>query len=671
MKMEGERSHRSGSELFVCFTSRPSSSSSSSSMKLASKSILSPGRTDTKFREAPSRRLKSNGSVKGQSSPMFPTGRKKASGFETQEPSSPKVTCIGQVRVKTKQGGRRARARQAGEVSFRGSSKREREQHDCLPHRNQKWAHLFGFKREVSLNICEALRTFGAEFNCFIPCGGGGGATNNGGSESNVQAVKEKEDGAASACGAVFAKWLMVLQESDEKRLPLSEAEVGSEKRRLILADQGEEELEERREVNKVEVEEDDDEAEEEEPTIAVPPRNALLLMRCRSEPLRMSALANRFWDSPVAGEEEHRHESEEEDDEEEEADDEEEDEEEEEEEGVAVTDEVATQEVLLQTLEEEEEEAGLCEFMGLVESKIQSLLQDKEDAAEISAEKEEAAEISAERSSEEHEIQAPERNCTSDDHGANTQETEEGEIDITEAIKEDLKLEEPELAPEEEEPRSPSNEQETAAVVEESNEQETSAVVEEEEREEAISIENAGEAAEEEEAKETEGLEEVARETECSSLEDKYEPEPVAEKPLPQCLLLMMCEPKLSMEVSKETWVCSTDFLHHRPPPPLPPPQPKPQTQIDPTSNGDRIERVSTDEEREKTPCETTVASMAKAIEQKLINAYEPFVLTRCKSEPMRSSARLAPEACFWKTRNLDRATGPVLGVGAAGMGF
>ncbi|KAG6437374.1 hypothetical protein SASPL_102289 [Salvia splendens] len=30
----------------------------------------------------------------------------------------------------------------------------------------------------------------------------------------------------------------------------------------------------------------------------------------------------------------------------------------------------------------------------------------------------------------------------------------------------------------------------------------------------------------------------------------------------LPECLLLMMSEPKLSMEVSKETWVCSTDFI-------------------------------------------------------------------------------------------------------------
>lgn len=116
------------SELFVCFTSRLSSSSS---MKLSSsKSILSPARA----RDAPppaqislssslSRRLRSNGSLKGgQASPMFPSSGKKrgSAGFENPEPSSPKVTCIGQVRVKTKKQGKRLRtgSKRKGEVSF-------------------------------------------------------------------------------------------------------------------------------------------------------------------------------------------------------------------------------------------------------------------------------------------------------------------------------------------------------------------------------------------------------------------------------------------------------------------------------------------------------------------------------------------------------------------------
>lgn len=113
--METEKHHRttsnnsSTSELFVCFTSRLSSSS----MKLSSKSILSPSRSrdqpQISLSSSLSRRLKSNGSMKGgQASPMFPTGgKKRGCGFENPEPSSPKVTCIGQVRVRQRNKGRK------------------------------------------------------------------------------------------------------------------------------------------------------------------------------------------------------------------------------------------------------------------------------------------------------------------------------------------------------------------------------------------------------------------------------------------------------------------------------------------------------------------------------------------------------------------------------------
>ncbi|KAF2286066.1 hypothetical protein GH714_010142 [Hevea brasiliensis] len=66
---------------------------------------------------------------------------------------------------------------------------------------------------------------------------------------------------------------------------------------------------------------------------------------------------------------------------------------------------------------------------------------------------------------------------------------------------------------------------------------------------------------------------------------------------------------------------------------------------------------------------------SMSTAIEQKLVGTmvYEPFVLTRCKSEPMRSAANLAPapEACFWKNRKLEPHLPARIGVGAAGVGY
>ena len=145
MESYRERPHRSTSsssstsELFVCFTSRLSSSS----MKLSSKSILSPSRSrdppQISLSSSLSRRLRSNGSIKGgggggQASPMFPTGgggkRRGGCGFENPEPSSPKVTCIGQVRVKTKKQGKkmRARSKRRGEASFRKGEQHQQQQ---------------------------------------------------------------------------------------------------------------------------------------------------------------------------------------------------------------------------------------------------------------------------------------------------------------------------------------------------------------------------------------------------------------------------------------------------------------------------------------------------------------------------------------------------------------
>nr|XP_012569403.1 uncharacterized protein LOC101488954 isoform X2 [Cicer arietinum]XP_012569404.1 uncharacterized protein LOC101488954 isoform X1 [Cicer arietinum] len=72
-------------------------------MKLTSKSISSPARTD-KFPPPLMRFLRSNAgsrSRRSRSSPMFVLRKKNnTTNIETQEPSSPKVTCMGQVRAK-------------------------------------------------------------------------------------------------------------------------------------------------------------------------------------------------------------------------------------------------------------------------------------------------------------------------------------------------------------------------------------------------------------------------------------------------------------------------------------------------------------------------------------------------------------------------------------------
>ncbi|KAB1203059.1 hypothetical protein CJ030_MR8G023482 [Morella rubra] len=45
-------------------------------------------------------------------------------------------------------------------------------------------------------------------------------------------------------------------------------------------------------------------EEEEARVSICIPPKNALLLMRCRSDPVKMTALTNKFWGPPVQKEE-------------------------------------------------------------------------------------------------------------------------------------------------------------------------------------------------------------------------------------------------------------------------------------------------------------------------------------------------------------------------------
>ncbi|GKA23225.1 hypothetical protein Tco_0709187 [Tanacetum coccineum] len=160
-------------------------------------------------------------------------------------------------------------------------------------------------------------------------------------------------------------------------------------------------------------------------------------------------------------------------------------------------------------------------------------------------------------------------------------------------------------------------------------------------------------------------------------------------EKTLPECLLMMMYEPKLSMEVSKETWVCSQDFIRRNPSRKKPPPAPAPPTltaaEIESNSGGfttiNDILRVADGgfpaalPQPARSSCSLPVApSMATVLGQKLADAvgYEPFVLTRCKSEPMKTAAaKLLPESCVWENRKLDRLSRASFGFGSARLGF
>ncbi|KMZ56436.1 hypothetical protein ZOSMA_95G00310 [Zostera marina] len=118
----------------------------------------------------------------------------------------------------------------------------------------------------------------------------------------------------------------------------------------------------------------------------------------------------------------------------------------------------------------------------------------------------------------------------------------------------------------------------------------------------------------------------------------------------LPDCLLLMMYEPKLSMEVSKETWVCSADFVRWQP-------QRRRQQQQQQKNHSQvsalAIKDAEAPQGEDKKPVtelttdsltSTTVIpskqQLSHKAEAEMAVATVPFVLTRCKSEPTRLSS-------------------------------
>ncbi|KAK1276739.1 hypothetical protein QJS04_geneDACA010918 [Acorus gramineus] len=618
--MEGERGHHHRSELFICFTSRPPS------LKTSSKSTIR-GRPDkptssSSLSTSLSRRLRSNGSIKGGQSPMFPasvssTQRKKGGAFEAPEPSSPKVTCIGQVRVKTMKKNHhhnnhlRSRSRRrGGEVSFRKGEMVETTT-ECLPSRNQRWVHL-------PLSVCEALRAFEAEISCLFPsCGGGGGERRGlcGFGRERGEKKKRKRRGfwvGGGSCGAALARWLMVVEE-EEKRVE----EMGVVVRRREEEDVVEL-VEEEGMVELVEVVGDGEE-EEKRVSICIPPRNALLLMRCRSDPWKMSALTSKFWGSPeevlVGGDDD-----EDDDDVDDDDGDDEEEEEEEEEKEMERLEEVENPD--LAVLEEAVEEGrdGGKEEEVLVEAIGE--LKNPQEKEEIKPSIDEISGGEEERVAEE------------ETQSGSSAEVEEG-------------LKNPRGGEEDEEAKMRDGAPFPEVQETHQSSQAEAATQTEQDIEKAPPFHEDPLEAEAEEAKEARAGEEEPVQPpphDQTKTDEKRGAMP------PECLLLMMCEPKLSMEVSKETWVETADFL--RPRPRLPP------VNKEPTENPISAAPAPP-------PPAPPPSSMATAVEQRLVSAsaHEPFVLTRCKSEPMRSSAKLAPQACFWKARHRP--------IGAAGLGF
>ncbi|XP_015164603.1 pinin-like [Solanum tuberosum] len=667
-------SNSTTSELFICFTSRLSSSSSSSSMKF-SKSILSPGRARDGPLSLPtslSRRLRANGSLKGgQASPMFPaTGKKRGSGFENPEPTSPKVTCIGQVRVKTKKKVKQTRSLSkrrsgSGEVSFRkieqateafsqtddrlllrnqrysqGNSSVHYQQQECVSHRNQRWVHL-------PLTICEALRAFGAEFSCLFPCRSSCFSTN-----EREKEEKGGENNEHRSCGAVFARWLVAVQDGEGGKRRDIELVVASgeeerteeeeEARRSIMRSSRRhvfEDIEFKDEIVEMENGGGNGEKDEEEDAVELEKFGEIKRMEIvdcqKCEPSNEVEATEKLCKLP--GE--------------------------------------ARLSVDLNEMEENPEET---EVMEIEEER-------KHETCELAAKMEEEHDqiecfVAEDEEYLEQSVQLVNHMEDNEEIGNNhvEEEGEKGTISLRLSLSESsnrrsIKIEDEELELVTEE-----------AALEEEEERFKSTVMREIEEilmQGNIEMNSTTPQQESEQEEQVQNDEQIEEE---KQIEQPKEPEnEEKESVLPECLLLMMCEPKLSMEVSKETWVCRRDFLrwlperkqHAKPPKKeIPEEQPKRRRSTDTKPTEHRNKHLLQPPRSSCSLPAATGMSMTTMIEQKLVNAaaYEPFVLTRCKSEPMRTAAaKLTPENCCWKNRKIEPHRPATFGVGAAGVGF
>ncbi|KAM7251715.1 hypothetical protein ACFE04_023598 [Oxalis oulophora] len=623
--------------------------------------------------------------------------KKRASGggFENPEPSSPKVSCIGQVRVKTKiKQARKNRTQTRSKSCRRNLSFRKLDgdfeipnyqfqQQEGFADRNQRWVHF-------PATIC---RAFGAEFNCFLPCKSFSCMANNN-NNNNESGKDEKINGSDTV-----ARWLVTLQ--DEGAEKIEEDVISSTHRRHVFEEL---DIENFLHENNNTVLGNDDDA-----VCIVPPKNALLLMRFRSDPVKMETLANKVWDCSQEGDFDGKND------------------------GVK---EEGKRGFFSSARNSISEEYG--------HRKVEIFMDRKEGCGELASKEDSVEEQESSDPIKEDDLcnALNESVAFGDDEKDNDkavyEEQVEEEIELSGyASNGDVMVDQLNLGNQENETENGCDE---VVVIRENEiaaeEESTEAVLVKQEEIEigfedlgkvecssssvSIEAENASELLGEEhklkkeELFEESGIEAVAVVVAKESLDEVPEsPEETDERSeleldqkmqepektisgseqtkqnaVPDCLMLMMREPKLSMEVSKETWICSSDFIRC-----LPERRPKLKT-LDKTEslgrdhkhepekrpNIDPKPSINLQLQPPRSSCSFPVAPPLKVIPNRGSESttagsrtYELIELPRCKSEPRWSAAKLGPEACFWKNRKLEPhcPAATLGGVGAARLGF
>lgn len=244
-------------DLLVCFPSR-------AHLTLMPKPICSPGRPpEPNKRHHNNHHLKKSSTNRGggQGSPLL-WAKTKPMGSEIAEPTSPKVTCAGQIKVRPKTPAcRNWQSVMMEEIEKIHNHNNKEKQKIKRP----SWARSLSFKKEA-MQFLACMR--GARFDlCCFGTFHGSNITpeeeedeyEDEGCREN-QAVKAESDSETSR--TVFSKWFMVLQGNQSNKVHKED----TKDKDMVATSDG-------------------STAEAEEHT--VPPPNALLLMRCRSAPVK------------------------------------------------------------------------------------------------------------------------------------------------------------------------------------------------------------------------------------------------------------------------------------------------------------------------------------------------------------------------------------------------
>ncbi|KAL1310053.1 hypothetical protein HN51_052734 [Arachis hypogaea] len=242
-------------DLLVCFPSR-------SHLPLMPKPICSPARPSDHNKRRHHHRRKRSISM------LAAGGQGGSPSLDIAEPTSPKVTCAGQIKV------RHNNTRTTACRSWQSVMEEIEKIHNRKKQRN----HL-GFKKEV-MQFLTCLRSIRFDFRCFGSFPGTDIVTSDDDEEEEEEEDEDVEDEEGEESSqrkesgdreeeegsrTVFSKWFMVVQEHQS-----SSVDEEKEKKNVVMAHDDEDE--------------DDD---EDESVTVVPPRNALLLMRCRSAPAK------------------------------------------------------------------------------------------------------------------------------------------------------------------------------------------------------------------------------------------------------------------------------------------------------------------------------------------------------------------------------------------------